>query len=112
MRFVRCRYSVRSLPFDKQDIIDIAEKINTFETSILPYEDCCTTFVAKHPVTKPDLERIEKSETHLSEKMDEMFETAVTTREIIKVSPDSGRIKNRVGDFKRGKKSKKKGLYL
>ena len=77
------------IAFDKQDIIDIAEKINTFETSILPYEDCCTTFVAKHPVTKPDLERIEKSETHLSEKIDEMFETAVTTREIIKVSPDS-----------------------
>lgn len=77
------------IAFDKQDIIDIAEKINTFETSILPYEDCCTTFVAKHPVTKPDLEHIEKSETHLSEKIDEMFETAVTTREIIKVSPDS-----------------------
>ncbi|HBZ64819.1 MAG TPA: tRNA 4-thiouridine(8) synthase ThiI, partial [Lachnospiraceae bacterium] len=47
------------------------------------------TFVAKHPVTKPELERIEKSETHLSEKIDEMFETAVSTREIIKVSPDS-----------------------
>ena len=77
------------IAFDKQDIIDIAEKINTFETSILPYEDCCTTFVAKHPVTKPDLERIEKSETHLSEKIDEMFETAVKTREIIKVLPDS-----------------------
>ncbi len=77
------------IAFDKQDIIDIAEKINTFETSILPYEDCCTTFVAKHPVTKPELERIEKSETHLSEKIDEMFETAVSTREIIKVSPDS-----------------------
>ena len=77
------------IAFDKQDIIDIAEKINTFETSILPYEDCCTTFVANPPVTKPDLECIEKSETHLSEKIDEMFETAVTTREIIKVSPDS-----------------------
>ena len=75
--------------FDKQEIIEIAQRIDTYETSILPYEDCCTIFVAKHPVTKPDLERIEKSETHLSEKIDEMFETAVTTREIIKVSPDS-----------------------
>mgnify|MGYP002295462341 CR=1 FL=1 len=96
MHSLYCTNEVCTMPvfrpviaFDKQDIIDIAEKINTFETSILPYEDCCTTFVAKHPVTKPDLERIEKSETHLSEKIDEMFETAVTTREIIKVSPDS-----------------------
>ena len=75
--------------FDKEEIVQISRKINTFETSIQPFEDCCTIFVAKHPVTKPDLERIEKSETHLSEKIDEMFETAVKTREIIKVLPDS-----------------------
>ncbi len=49
--------------FDKDDIIDIAKKIGTFETSILPYEDCCTVFVPQHPVTKPSLERIEESET-------------------------------------------------
>lgn len=73
------------IAFDKQDIIDIAEKINTFETSILPYEDCCTTFVAKHPVTKPDLYKIEKSERNLEEKIDEMFEKAVTGREVITV---------------------------
>ena len=40
--------------FDKIDIVDISEKIGTYETSILPYEDCCTIFVAKHPVTKPN----------------------------------------------------------
>lgn len=73
------------IAFDKQDIIDIAEKINTFETSILPYEDCCTTFVAKHPVTKPDLFKIEKSERNLEEKIDEMFEKAVLEREIVTV---------------------------
>lgn len=54
--------------FDKQDIVDVAIKIDTYETSILPYEDCCTTFVAKHPVTKPNLKNIEKSEEKLKEK--------------------------------------------
>lgn len=71
------------IAFDKQDIIDIAEKIGTFETSILPYEDCCTIFVAKHPVTKPDLHKIEKSEQNLEEKIEEMFEKAVSGREIV-----------------------------
>lgn len=73
------------IAFDKQDIIDIAEKINTFETSILPYEDCCTTFVAKHPVTKPELDKIEKSERKLEEKIGEMFEKAVSEREVVVV---------------------------
>ena len=43
--------------YDKLEIIDIANKINTYETSILPYEDCCTIFVPKHPVIKPELEK-------------------------------------------------------
>ncbi len=73
------------IAFDKQDIIDISEKINTYETSILPYEDCCTTFVAKHPVTKPDLAKIEKSERNLEEKIDEMLEVAISEREVITV---------------------------
>lgn len=73
------------IAFDKQEIIDIAEKINTFETSILPYEDCCTTFVAKHPVTKPELEKIEKSERKLEEKINEMFAKAISERETIVV---------------------------
>lgn len=73
------------IAFDKQDIIDIAEKIGTFETSILPFEDCCTTFVAKHPVTKPDLYKIEKSERNLEEKIDEMLEKAISEREIVSV---------------------------
>ena len=43
--------------FDKQEIVEISEKIDAYETSILPYEDCCTIFVAKHPVTKPSLKK-------------------------------------------------------
>ena len=74
--------------FDKQEIIDIAEKIDTFETSVLPYEDCCTIFVAKHPVTKPNINIIEKSETKLEEKIDELMETALKTVETIVIKPE------------------------
>lgn len=59
-----CINSVTNIPvirpvacFDKLEIIDIAKKINTYETSILPYEDCCTVFVPKHPVIKPEIEK-------------------------------------------------------
>lgn len=65
------------IAMDKIDIIDIAQKIGTFETSILPYEDCCTIFVAKHPVTKPKLARIEHSEKYLSENIDEYMQIAL-----------------------------------
>lgn len=69
--------------FDKQEIVDVALKINTYETSILPYEDCCTIFVAKHPVTKPNLQVIKRSEEKLQEKIDEMMREAVETAETI-----------------------------
>ena len=72
------------IAFDKQDIVDISVKIDTFETSTLPYEDCCTIFVAKHPVTKPNLKRIKKSEEKLNEKIEEMMKTAIETREIVR----------------------------
>ena len=71
--------------FDKQEIVDISEKIDTYETSILPFEDCCTIFVAKHPVTKPNLNIIRHSETKLAEKIDELVKTAIETTEIIRV---------------------------
>ena len=51
---------------DKQEIVDLAKEIGTFETSIQPYEDCCTIFVAKHPETKPKTEVINKIESRLS----------------------------------------------
>lgn len=71
--------------FDKQDIVDIAQKIGTFETSIQPFEDCCTIFVAKHPVTKPNIDVIRRSEENLSEKIEELVKTAIETVEVIEV---------------------------
>lgn len=73
---------------DKQEIVEISERIGTYETSILPYEDCCTIFVAKHPVTKPVLERIKRHEKNLHEKIDELVETALETKELLIVSCD------------------------
>ena len=75
------------IAFDKQDIVNIAEQIGTYEISIQPYEDCCTTFVAKHPVTKPTLTSILKSETRLEEKIEELYQKALDTVEIITVEP-------------------------
>ena len=69
--------------FDKDDIVSIARKIGTFETSILPYEDCCTVFVAKHPKTKPRLEPIKQSESELS--IDELVQKAVEGAELIEI---------------------------
>lgn len=69
--------------FDKQEIVAISEKIDTYETSILPYEDCCTIFVAKHPVTKPSLKIIRRHEENLKEKIDELVEIALKTDELI-----------------------------
>lgn len=73
------------IAFDKQDIVDIAEKINTYETSIEPYEDCCTIFVAKHPVTKPYLNIIERSERRLEGVIEELVQKAIETVEIIEI---------------------------
>ena len=71
--------------YDKQEIVNISEKIGTFETSIQPFEDCCTIFVAKHPVTKPNVEVIRRSEERLSEKIDQLLKEAVESVEIIEV---------------------------
>ena len=71
------------IAFDKEDIVTLSKKIGTYETSILPFEDCCTIFVAKHPVTKPNLSVIKKHELCLSEKIDELVQTALDTKELI-----------------------------
>ena len=71
--------------FDKQEIVEVSEKIDTYETSILPFEDCCTIFVAKHPVTKPNIGKIRKSEERLNEKIDELMREAIETTEVIVV---------------------------
>ena len=71
--------------FDKQEIVDIAEKIGTYETSIQPFEDCCTIFVAKHPVTKPNVDVIRRSEEKLAEKIEQLVREAIDTVEVIEV---------------------------
>ena len=69
--------------FDKNEIIDIAHKIGTFNTSIEPYEDCCTIFVAKHPVTKPKLKTIKHSEERLKDIIDNLINQAIESKEEI-----------------------------
>jgi thiamine biosynthesis protein ThiI len=62
---------------DKEDIVTIARKIDTYETSILPYEDCCTVFTPKHPRTQPEIEKVEAQETKLD--VDALLEDAYST---------------------------------
>jgi thiamine biosynthesis protein ThiI len=90
MQSLACTNEVCTMPvfrpcigMDKQEIIDISEMIDTYETSILPYEDCCTIFVAKHPVTKPILEIIKRSEEKLSDVIDDLMKTAIETVEVV-----------------------------
>ncbi len=71
--------------FDKNDIVAISEKIGSYETSILPFEDCCTIFVAKHPVTKPILKVIKDHEKSLFPEIDDMVDKAIREREVIHV---------------------------
>ena len=70
---------------DKEEIVRISRKMGAFETSILPYEDCCTVFTPKHPVTKPKLDRIIKSESKLD--IDALIERALDGIETIVVEP-------------------------
>ena len=73
--------------FDKQDIVEISHRIGTLETSILPYEDCCTIFVAKHPVTRPILKAIVKSEENLEGKIEPLMDAAMASVETLEVYP-------------------------
>ncbi|MBQ6645775.1 MAG: tRNA 4-thiouridine(8) synthase ThiI, partial [Clostridia bacterium] len=72
MEALQCTDLMTDLPvfrpligLDKLDIIHIAEKIDTYETSILPYEDCCTVFTPRHPMTKPKADKVAKEEAKL-----------------------------------------------
>jgi thiamine biosynthesis protein ThiI len=71
--------------FDKQEIIDRSLKIGTYDISIQPFEDCCTIFVAKHPVTKPHLDIIQKSEKKLDDVIDGLMKEALETTELIEI---------------------------
>ena len=79
---VQCPVYRPVVGMDKQEIVEYSQKIGTFETSIEPYEDCCTIFVDKHPVTKPKMFAIQKSESHLVGKIEELIDKAVETAEI------------------------------
>lgn len=73
------------IAMDKVDIMDKAREIGTYDISIQPYEDCCTVFLPKHPVTKPKLPRIEKSESSLD--VETLVSNAVASEEIIEIKP-------------------------
>ena len=68
---------------DKEEIIKTARKIGTFETSTLPYEDCCTVFTPRHPRTRPELEKVIEQQNRLP--FDELVDEAYKTKEIIVV---------------------------
>ena len=70
---------------DKEEIVRIARKIGTFETSILPYEDCCTVFTPRHPKTRPSLEEIQEAEIALD--IDSLIETAMHGIERVVLHP-------------------------
>lgn len=74
---------------DKLEIIDIAKKIDTYETSILPYEDCCTIFLPKHPVINPDLEKAVQNENSFDYQI--LIDEAVSTRETITIKNDTNK---------------------
>lgn len=74
------------IAMDKVDIMDLAQKIGTYETSIQPFEDCCTVFLPKHPVTKPRLENILKSESLLDREA--LIEAALETKETKVILPE------------------------
>ncbi len=73
------------IAMDKVDIMDKAQEIGTFETSIQPYEDCCTVFLPKHPTTKPKLEKILESESRLD--AEALIEAAIASNEIVNIFP-------------------------
>lgn len=72
--------------FDKQEIVERAITIGTYETSILPYEDCCTVFVPQHPITRPTVDKLRESEALVD--FTDMIESALSQTELVVVTPD------------------------
>ena len=88
---MNCTDAVADMPvlrpvvgMDKEEIVQIAHKIDTFETSILPYEDCCTVFTPKHPKTKPVMKFVEQAESVMD--MEGLIQRAVNNTETIKIN--------------------------
>ena len=95
MEALGCTDAVVSMPvfrpligMDKTEIMSIAQKIDTFETSILPYEDCCTVFTPRHPVTRPKLSTMPDAERKLD--VDALVDEAVAATEMVIVCTESG----------------------
>ena len=91
MESIVCTDAVCEMPvfrpligMDKTEIMDIAKRIGTYETSILPYEDCCTVFTPRHPVTKPKLDTMPKAESRLD--VEALVREAVEGTELVIVS--------------------------
>jgi thiamine biosynthesis protein ThiI len=74
---------------DKLEIIDIAKKIDTYDISILPFEDCCTVFVPKHPVINPDINKCIEYEKLFD--FESLIKNAIYNEEIIKVTPNDNK---------------------
>ena len=75
------------IAIDKVDIMETAKDIGTYDISIQPYEDCCTVFLPKHPVTKPKLKRILESESKLN--VDKLVEKALDSVEVKDIYPST-----------------------
>ena len=90
MEAMACTQAVTNLPvlqpligMDKRDIVKIAREIGTFDTSILPYEDCCTVFTPRHPRTKPNLDEVREAEAVLD--IEGLIDRAMTNREFVRI---------------------------
>ena len=88
MEALTCTDAVVEMPvfrpligMDKTEIMDIANRIGTYETSILPYEDCCTVFTPRHPITRPKLDTMEKAESRLD--IEALVKEAVEGTELV-----------------------------
>ena len=93
MEAMQCTGAVTSLPIfrpvvgmDKEEIVRISRKIGTFETSILPYEDCCTVFTPKHPKLRPTMEECAAAEEKLD--VEAMVKDAVDNIERIRIGAE------------------------
>ncbi len=71
------------IAMDKEEIIKVANEIDTYQTSVLPYEDCCTVFLPKNPVIRPTIERCEREERKLD--VDALIEECLNTEEIVEI---------------------------
>ena len=90
---IACTDNAASMPIlrpligmDKSEIIEISRKIDTFETSILPYEDCCTVFTPRHPKTKPSIDEVKKAEEALD--IAQLVEKAIKETEKVRILPE------------------------